>query len=107
MAKKDQKKKDKKNAATTAQQDAVDAIRFAVERTLQLSAEGAQAARDRTREIVEEIAASAGRVRQTLEDMKVLDELKHLRTEVEALASRVHALERPSAKPASSAASGA
>src|SRR6201989_604039 len=98
MAKKDSKKKDKKDP----QQDTVDAIRAAVERGLQLSAEGAQATQKRTRELVDEIATAAGRVRHTLEDMKVLDELKRLRTEVEALASRVASLERakPAAAPA-------
>lgn len=86
------KKKDKKDGA---QQEAVDAIRAAIERGLQMSAEGAQATRERTRELVEEIASAAGRVRQSLEDMRVLDELRKLRTEVEALAARVAALERP------------
>ena len=43
--------------------DALAAIRSAVERTLQASAEGAQSTRERTREIVDEIAAAAGKVR--------------------------------------------
>src|SRR3954454_11704504 len=100
MAKKDGKKK--KDTASSAQQDTVDAIRAAVERGLQLSAEGAQATRERTRELVDEISAAAGRVRQSFEDMRVLDELKRLRGDVEALAKRVSVLERPGApKPAS------
>jgi hypothetical protein len=95
---KSSKKKDKKDGA---QSEAVDAIRAAIERGLQVSAEGAQATRERTRELVDEIASAAGRVRQSLEDMRVLDELRKLRTEVEALATRVAALERPRAsKPA-------
>src|SRR5206468_1070153 len=89
--------KDKKDGA---QSEAVDAIRAAIERGLQVSAEGAQATRERTRELVDEIASAAGRVRQSLEDMRVLDELRKLRTEVEALAARVAALERPASKPA-------
>ena len=52
-----------------------------------------QATRERTREIVDEIAAAAGRVRNTLEDMRVLDEVKRLRSEVESLAARVASLE--------------
>jgi hypothetical protein len=91
---KSSKKKDKKDGA---QSEAVDAIRAAIERGLQVSAEGAQATRERTRELVDEIASAAGRVRQSLEDMRVLDELRKLRTEVEALAARVSALERPRA----------
>jgi hypothetical protein len=87
MAKKD-KKKDMKD-------DTVAALRAAVERTLQISAEGAQSTRDRTREIVDEIAAAAGRVRSTLEDLRVLDEIKGLRREVETLARRVASLEKP------------
>src|SRR3954469_9883102 len=100
MAKKDSKKKDQKDSKAT-DTDAVAAIRSAVERTLHASAEGAQSTRERTREIVDEIAAAANRVRSTLEDMKVLDEVKRLRREVEALASRVASLEiRPAAKDA-------
>src|SRR4051794_4526310 len=87
------KKKDKQ--ADGAQAEAFDAIRSAIERGLQVSAEGAQVTRERTRELVDEIASAAGRVRQSLEDMRVLDELRRLRSEVEALAGRVAALERP------------
>src|SRR3954471_17347220 len=96
------KKKDKKDGA---QSEAVDAIRAAIERGLQVSAEGAQATRERTRELVDEIASAAGRVRQSLEDMRVLDELRKLRGEVEALAARVAALERPGTSSSSSSTS--
>src|SRR3954454_17150470 len=89
------KKKDKKDKKEdkSVEADALAAVRSAVERTLQASVEGASATRERTREIVDEIAAAANRVRGTLEDMKVLDEVKRLRREVEALASRVASLE--------------
>jgi hypothetical protein len=97
---KSSKKKDKKDGA---QAEAVDAIRAAIERGLQVSAEGAQATRERTRELVDEIASAAGRVRQSLEDMRVLDELRRLRGEVEALATRVAALERPASATTSTA----
>ncbi len=91
MAKKE-KKKDKQ-ASQGVEHDAIAAVRAAVERTLQVSAEGAQSTRDRTREIVEEIAQAAGRIRTTIEDMHILDEIKNLRREVEALAARVASLE--------------
>src|SRR4051812_38948549 len=91
MAKKD-KKKDKKDS-TAVEADALQALRSAVERTLAASAEGASATRERTREIVDEIAAAAGRLRHTLEDMRVLDEVKSLRGEVQALAARVASFE--------------
>jgi hypothetical protein len=97
------KKKDKKDGA---QAEAVDSIRAAIERGLQMSAEGAQATRERTRDLVDEIASAAGRVRQSLEDMRVLDELRKLRNEIETLGARVTALERPGSS-ASSASCGA
>src|SRR4051794_23187379 len=100
MAKDKKKDKKEKKATKSVETDALAAVRSAVERTLQVSAEGAQSTRARTKEIVEEIAAAAGKVRGTLEDMKVLDEVKRLRREVEALASRVASLEvRPSGTP--------
>src|SRR5918995_1723390 len=104
MAKKD---KDKKKKSNKGGDDPVAALRAAVEGTLKASAEGASATRERTREIVDEIAAAAGRIRHTLEDMRVLDEVKRLRTEMEALAARVGKLEvKPGApKPAASSSS--
>jgi hypothetical protein len=98
------KKKKDKNDGTQA--EAVDSIRAAIERGLQMSAEGAQATRERTRDLVDEIASAAGRVRQSLEDMRVLDELRRLRNEIETLGARVTALERPGSS-ASSASGGA
>src|SRR3954451_23840979 len=95
MAKKDKDKKDRKDSKGSAETDAVAALRSALERTLHASAEGAQATRERTREIVDEISAAASRVRHTLEDMRVLDEVKRLRGEVYSLAARVASLERP------------
>src|SRR3954469_790393 len=102
MAKKD-KKKDKKDA-TSAETDPVAALRSAFERTLSASAEGAQATRERTREIVDELAAAAGVEASALEDMRVLDEVKRLRGEVMTLAARVAALERPGSGGAAKAA---
>src|SRR4051812_44442250 len=93
------KKKDKKDGA---QVEAVDSVRAALERALQMSAEGAQATRERTRELVDELASAAGRVRQSLEDMRALDELRRLRNEIETLGARVTALERPRASATSS-----
>src|SRR5919206_881794 len=92
MAKKDSKKKEKR-AGRGGPQDAVEAVRAAVERTFQASAEGAQSTRERTRELIDEVASAATRVRQTFEELRVLDELKGLRGEVEALARRVSELE--------------
>src|SRR3954464_8530757 len=98
MAKDKKKDKKDKKADKGVEADALATVRSAVERALQVSSDSAQSTRERTREVVDEIAAAAGRLRGTLEDMKVLDEAKRLRREVEALASRVASLEiRPSA----------
>jgi hypothetical protein len=89
MAKKD-KKKSKKDPKPT---DAVGAVRTAVERTFQATADGAQSTRTRAQDLVDEVAGAAGRVREMIEDMNVLEDLKGLRTEVETLRRRVAALE--------------
>ncbi|MEO8689388.1 MAG: hypothetical protein ABI611_14400 [Solirubrobacteraceae bacterium] len=93
MAKKD-KKKSKKD---TKPADAVGAVRTAVERTFQATADGAQSTRTRAQDLVDELAGAAGRVREMIEDINVLEDLKRLRTEVETLTRRVAELE---AKPA-------
>src|SRR5919197_1972295 len=100
MAKKDSKKKAKKDG-TGVPQDAVEAVRAAVERTFHASAESAQSTRERTRELMDEVAAAATRVRQAFDDLRLLEDLKGLRGDVEALARRVSALEDRAAKPAS------
>ena len=97
MAKKDKKaKKDTNDGA----QDAVDAVRGAVERAL-ASAGGAAGARERTSQIIDEFATFAGRFRKSLDDLNVLEEVRSLRKEVETLAGRIAALE-VTAKPAAS-----
>jgi hypothetical protein len=97
MAKKDKKKKDAKGSGAA---DAVEAVRSAVERTFQATTEGAAGTQRRTRELVDEVAHAAARIRETLEDIRLLDELKGLRGELDALARRVAALEDGGAKPA-------
>ena len=90
MAKKDKKKKDKKGSDAA---DTVEAVRSAVERTFQATAEGAATTSKRTRTLVDEIAHAAARVRESLEDVR------GLRAEIEALARRVAALETRSEAP--------
>jgi polyhydroxyalkanoate synthesis regulator phasin len=89
MAKKD-KKKAKKEAKPA---DPVGAVRTAVERTFQATAGSAQSTRTRAQDLVDEVAGAAGRVREMIDDMRVLEDLKGLRTEMEALSRRVAALE--------------
>jgi cell division septation protein DedD len=50
---------------------------------------------DLGKEIVDEVARAVQRVRESIEERKVLDDLKGIRNEVENLARRVAALERP------------
>ena len=80
-------KKDKKDAKPA---DAVGAVRTAVERTFQATADGAQSTRTRAQDLVDEVAGAAGRVR---ENIRVLEDLKGLRSDVDTLQRRVAALE--------------
>jgi BMFP domain-containing protein YqiC len=90
MAKKDKKpKKGGKSGAT----DPVEAVRSAVERTFQVTSEGAAGTRERTQQLVDEVAGAAARIRQTIEDLRVLEDVRGLRQEIASLASRVAALE--------------
>lgn len=91
MAKKDKKKKDKRKGSDAA--DAVEAVRSAVERTFQATTEGAGATQKRTRALADEVANAAGRIRETIEDLKILEDVRGLRAEIEALGRRVAALE--------------
>jgi hypothetical protein len=97
MAKKDKKKSKQDNKPA----DAVGAVRTAVERTFQATADSAQSTRTRAQDLVDELAGAATRVREMLEDINVLEDLKRLRGEVETLRTRVAALEdRPVVSPA-------
>jgi hypothetical protein len=88
MAKKDKKKAKKKKDSSGP--DAVGAVRTAVERTFQATAEGAQSTRTRAQDLVDEVAGVAGRVREMVEQLGVLEDLKK---QVDSLARRVQALE--------------
>jgi hypothetical protein len=90
MAKKTKKKKDTKGSDAA---DAVEAVRSAVERTFQATTEGAAGTQKRTRALVDEVAHAAARIRETIEDLRVLEDVRGLRAEIEGLARRVAALE--------------
>jgi hypothetical protein len=96
MAKKDKKKSKKKDNPGA---DAVGAVRTAVERTFHATADQAQSTRTRAQDLVDEVAGAAGRLREMVEQLGVLEDIKK---QVDALSSRVAALERGggSAKPA-------
>ena len=88
MAKKDKKKSKKKDNPGT---DAVGAVRTAVERTFHATADSAQSTRTRAQDLVDEVAGAAGRLREMIEQIGVLEDLKK---QVDSLSSRVAALER-------------
>jgi polyhydroxyalkanoate synthesis regulator phasin len=89
MAKKDKKKNKKGSDAA----DAVEAVRSAVERTFQATTEGAAGTQKRTRALVDEVTHAAARIRETIEDLRILEDVRGLRGEIESLARRVAALE--------------
>src|SRR3954468_15875291 len=100
-------KKDKKKAAETKKDrsrdpaDVVEAVRSAVERTFQATTGSTEGARDRGKSILDDVAAAAQRIRESFEDLRVLDDVRGLRGEVDALSRRVAELEKQAAaKPA-------
>jgi len=88
MAKKDKKKSKKKDNPGA---DAVGAVRSAVEKTFQATADSAQSTRTRAQDLVDEVASASKRVREMIEQIGVLEDLKK---QVDALSSRVAALEK-------------
>src|SRR3954463_241434 len=99
MAKKDKKttKKDKGRDPS----DVVEAVRSAVERTFQATTGGTEGARDRGKSLLDDVAAAAQRIRESFDDLRVLEDVRGLRAEVDALSRRVAELEKQAAvKPA-------
>ena len=95
------KKKDKDKRAGRA-----DAVRTAVDQAFQATAgqggKAAEQARDRAQELVEELAQTAGRVREALDDLRPPSgqDLRDLRDDVRKLERRVAKLEEAvAAKP--------
>src|SRR3954468_16484418 len=93
-------KKDKKKAAETKKDrsrdpaDVVDAVRGAVERTFQATTGSTEGARDRGRSLLDDVASAAQRIRESFDDLRVLEDVRGLRAEVEALSRRVAELEK-------------
>ena len=98
MPKKD--KKASKQDKTREPADIVEAVRGAVERTLQATTGGTEGARDRGRNLLDDVASAAQRIRESFDDLRVLEDVRGLRAEVEALSRRVAELERKAAEPA-------
>jgi polyhydroxyalkanoate synthesis regulator phasin len=70
-----------------------DAVRSAVEQAFSATAGGAASTRGRAQDLVDDITSAAGRVREALDDLRVLEDIRRLRAEVDALSDRVAALE--------------
>src|SRR3954468_17559999 len=101
MAKKDKKASKKKDGRDPS--DVVDAVRGAVERTFQATAGQTEQARDRGRSLLDEVAAAAQRIRESFDDLRVLEDVRGVRAEIQSLSERVAAIEKAAAKPAAAA----
>ena len=106
MPKKDKKAAKKDKGREPA--DVVDAVRGAVERTFQATTGSTEGARDRGRSLLDDVASAAQRIRESFDDLRVLEDVKGLRAEIEALSRRVAELEKrqaaaPAAAPAAAA----
>jgi hypothetical protein len=108
MAKKEKKGKKERDEAAhedagrtggpSSPLEALDAVRSAIERTLSGAGGSAQATRERAGGLASDLAGAALRVREMIDDLRLQEEIRGLRREVELLASRVAALEaRPTA----------
>ena len=103
MPKKDKKASKKDKGREPA--DVVDAVRGAVERTFQATTGSTEGARDRGRSLLDDVASAAQRIRESFDDLRVLEDVKGLRAEIEALSRRVAELEKQkAAAPAAAAA---
>src|SRR5829696_6826565 len=105
MPKKD--KKDSKKDKGREPADVVEAVRGAVERTFQATTGGTEGARDRGRNLLDDVASAAQRIRESFDDLRVLEDVRGLRTEIEALSRRVAELEKKQAAPPAPAAAAA
>jgi uncharacterized protein YoxC len=103
MPKKDKKAAKKDNKARDPA-DVVEAVRGAVERTFQATTGSTESARDRGRSLLDDVASAAQRIRESFDDLRVLEDVRGLRAEIEALSRRVAELEKQVAKPAAPAA---
>jgi polyhydroxyalkanoate synthesis regulator phasin len=83
-------------ARRTRREEAAEAVRTAVDRTVQATVGQAQFTRERAQEVVDELASTAGRVRDALDELRIPvvgDDVRDLRARVEALEARVAELE--------------
>ncbi len=72
-----------------------DAVRAAVDQAFQAGVGQARGTQERAQELVDELAQAAGRVREVLDDLRppTAEDIRELRTGLDALERRVAALE--------------
>ena len=104
MAKKDKSSKKKAGESRPDPSEVIEAVRGAVERTFQATTGQTGDARDRGRGLLDDVASAAQRIRESFDDLRVLEDVRGLRAEIEALSRRVAELEKKqAAKPAGTA----
>ncbi|MFN8175517.1 MAG: hypothetical protein U0T02_10665 [Solirubrobacteraceae bacterium] len=76
--------------------DAADAVRSAVDRTVNATVGGASVTRERAQDLVDEVAQAAGRVREVIDDLRLAtgEDLRAFHDDLAALERRVAALEK-------------
>lgn len=81
--------------------DAADAVRGAVDRTVNATVGGASVTRERAQDLVDEVAQAAGRVREVIDDLRLAtgEDLRAVHDDLAALERRVAALEKTLAGP--------
>lgn len=81
--------------------DAADAVRGAVDRTVNATVGGASVTRERAQDLVDEVAQAAGRVREVIDDLRLAtgEDLRAFHDDLAALERRVAALEKTLAGP--------
>lgn len=86
-------KKDKKSSKEQDPPNPADAVRGAMEQAFAATFGGAASTRGLAQDLVEEIGSATSRVRQAIDDLRLVDDLRGLRSELEALTARVESLE--------------
>jgi len=83
--------------------EAADALRTAVDRTVQATVGQANASRDKAQDLVDEVTQAAGKLRETLDDLRVAtrEDVRELADRLSSIERRLTALEKkpPAAKP--------
>lgn len=93
-------------ARPQSSREAADALRTAVDRTVQATVGQASASRERAQDLVEEVSQVAGKLRDTLDDLRVAsrEDVREVEQRLADIEKRLAALEKPATKAASKSA---